>query len=62
MPQQVIVTIDPDANVKIEAAGVTGSGCKAITEAIEKALGRTVADKTKPEFFQTAKQTVSAGR
>ncbi|MBB4635928.1 DUF2997 domain-containing protein [Longimicrobium terrae] len=50
----VIVEIDPDANITVSADGVSGPGCKALTEAIERALGRTVDDNPTPAFFQEA--------
>lgn len=50
--QHVIVTIDAEGNTTVEAQGVQGSGCAALTKAIEESLGKTVADQKKPEFFQ----------
>jgi acylphosphatase len=50
--QQVIVNVDPDGNVKVEAAGVKGQGCQALTRAIEQALGTTTADTKKSEYYQ----------
>jgi hypothetical protein len=62
MPQ-VIVNIDAAGEVKVEANGVTGSGCQALTRAIEESLGSTSADQKKPEYFQQQKagQSASAG-
>lgn len=51
MPQ-VTVTISPDGEVKVEAGCIKGHGCKALTAALEAAIGRTVADTPKPEMFQ----------
>lgn len=63
MPQ-VIVNIDAAGDAKVEAGGVTGSGCSALTRAIEQALGHTTADQKKPEFFQQqqAKASADAGK
>lgn len=54
MPQ-IQVDVDTDGNVKVEAKGVTGQGCAALTKALEESLGRTVGDVKKPEFYQQAK-------
>lgn len=54
--QQVIVTVDETGEVKVEAKGITGSGCKALTEAIERAIGTVSGDVKKPEFTQQANQ------
>lgn len=56
MPQ-VIVTVDPAGEVKVEAQGITGSGCQQLTSAIERALGETTADVKKPEYLCTQDQT-----
>lgn len=58
--QTVIVKIDAEGNVKVEAAGVIGSGCQALTRAIEESLGKVSADQKKQEFFQ--RQQVNATR
>jgi acylphosphatase len=60
--QQVIVNISPDGEVKVEAAGVAGSGCQQLTKAIEDALGRATADVKKPEFYQSQVQQQAAGQ
>lgn len=54
--QQVIVTVDSDGEVKVEAKGVVGTGCKALTAAIERAIGETSGDVKKPEFNQQSTQ------
>lgn len=48
--EQIIVTIDPEAAVKIEVKGVAGSGCKELTAALEKALGETTGDSKTHEY------------
>jgi hypothetical protein len=57
MPQIVEVTVGVDGSVTVEAKGVVGSGCKALTAAIEKAIGTVTEDVKKPEFHRTASQT-----
>ena len=54
--QTVIVNIDADGEVKVEAQGVVGSGCAALTKAIEQSLGATTGDVKKPEYFQQQSQ------
>lgn len=51
MPE-ILVHIDPQGEVKVEASGVAGSGCQALTRALEQQLGSTTADVKKPEFYQ----------
>jgi alcohol dehydrogenase class IV len=50
--QTVNVIIDAEGNVKVDAQGVQGTGCQALTKAIEDSLGRVTADQKKPEYFQ----------
>lgn len=57
--QEVNVNVSATGEVSVEAAGVRGAGCQALTRAIEEAIGRTTADQKKPEFFQ--QQAAAAG-
>ncbi len=59
MPQ-VIVTISEEGDVKVEAKGVTGTGCKALTKAIEDSLGTVKSDQAKPEMFVQGVQQAKA--
>lgn len=61
MPQ-IIVEVDEQGATTVEAKGVKGSGCKALTEAIERSIGATVADKPTSEFFAQQQQQVRAGQ
>lgn len=54
MAPRIIVDIDENGDVKIEADGVTGSGCQELTADLEKALGAVEQDVKKPEFHQGA--------
>lgn len=56
MPEQILVTVDPQGNSQVEARGVPGPGCQHLTAAIERALGRTVENRTTPEYHQQATQ------
>lgn len=60
MTPEIVVTISPDAQVSVEAQNVKGSGCQALTRAIEAALGQTSGDVKKSEFFQQGTQTEKA--
>lgn len=60
--QQVIVNIDAQGNTTVEAKGVQGSGCAALTRAIEEALGKTVTDQKKAEFFQQQRAAQASER
>ena len=55
--EEIFVNVDMEANVTVEAKGVKGQGCAALTRAIEGAIGKSVADQKKPEFFQQAPAT-----
>ncbi len=55
---QVIVTITPDGHSTVEAKGVRGSGCQALTREIEKALGVNTGDNKTAEFHQQAVATM----
>ena len=63
MKEEVIITIAPGGDSTVEAGKVVGKGCKALTEAFEKALGKVVDDKLKPEYHRETKvgATVKAG-
>ena len=54
MAEEFTIDISPDGTeTRVEASGFVGSECKAVTEAIEKALGTVTQQKTKPEFHRT---------
>lgn len=52
MAEQIEVDIEADGTVRVEAKGVSGRGCSALTAAIEASLGRVTGDVKKPEFHQ----------
>lgn len=50
--QEITVEITPDGEVKIEVNGVFGSGCTALTKALEESLGVATSDEKKAEFHR----------
>lgn len=59
--EHVFVNISPTGDVKVEAKGVTGAGCAALTKAIEESIGKTTGDVKKPEFYQVEQARARAG-
>lgn len=55
MGREVIIEISPKGDVKIEASGFSGSGCKEATAAFEEAIGGKTKTELKPEFMQDAR-------
>lgn len=58
---KIIVTVEESGDVKVSAEGIVGTGCKALTAAIERAIGTVTGDVKKPEFVQQVKQTKQQG-
>lgn len=50
------VIIDKKGNVTYETKGFSGTGCKAATAALDKALGRKVSDKETEEAAESKKR------
>jgi len=50
--EEMKIIISKDGKVTIDVEGVKGSSCKSLTKALEKALGTTVKDKKKSEYYQ----------
>jgi hypothetical protein len=61
MTQDIIVTIGPDGQTTVEVAGVCGSGCSALTAALERALGSTTADTKTADYYRPATQALRQG-
>lgn len=63
MAQKITVTFDVDGSSEVKVEGVAGSGCKAATADLEKALGKTTETKKTHEFNQqaVAGQNATAG-
>ncbi len=47
---EVTVTIKDDGTISVDVGGVKGTGCDALTKAIEEALGNVTAKQRKPEY------------
>jgi Protein of unknown function (DUF2997) len=52
MFDEIIVEIDKDGSVTVSVRGMKGSGCRALTKDLEKALGRTVEDHATRELTE----------
>ena len=52
--QEVVVRIAPDGTVKIDVHGAKGAKCRIITEALERALGGEVVDRTHTHEYDEA--------
>lgn len=50
--QEIKILIDEKGNVEVATSGFSGSDCKKATDALERALGKKIADRTTPEFFK----------
>lgn len=62
--KSIVVLIDPDGKVNIEALNFQGQGCAAATRELEVALNGSPADadrKKKPDFFVMNGQPISSG-
>lgn len=61
--KQVILTFNEDGSAKVEAHGFKGKGCEQATAPFEAVLGLDTSGRVKkPEYQQTERQAVKAGR
>lgn len=51
--REIIIDIDENAEVTVSVKGVRGKGCKALTKAVEQALGTVVDTKFTKEATMT---------
>ena len=56
MSERITVNIDASGNTTVEVDGVVGPGCAKLTEDLEKALGKIISDKRKPEYHRKPQQ------
>ncbi len=52
MSESIEIVVKANGETTVEAKGVIGKGCQALTAAIESALGSRAADTLKPEFHK----------
>jgi hypothetical protein len=51
MAAEIIVTISPTGDTKVEVEGGSGGSCTNLTKGLEEALGKTTEQTYKPEFY-----------
>ena len=54
MAETVIISVDMDGETKVGVEGVSGPHCKKVSEAIEKALGKTTKSEVTADFKKQA--------
>ena len=59
MAKELIIDIDEDGNVSIDAVGFSGDACEKATEKLIEALGKIKEMKKKPEFRHKTRARVS---
>lgn len=52
MSEKIKVTIKPNGDSVVEVSGVKGEGCRALTAALEAALGNTTSDTATSEMYE----------
>lgn len=50
MPQELQIEINPEGEAKVTVRGVKGKSCKAVSKAIEEALGQVTEDQPTAEM------------
>jgi Protein of unknown function (DUF2997) len=53
LSQTIEITVDSKGEVTVQTKGFTGSGCKAASQFIEKALGTVTGEQLTAEYHQT---------
>ena len=56
--EELSITINPDGATEVQVKCVKGKACKAVTKAIEEALGRTTKDAPTSEMYEVQHATV----
>ena len=57
MKRTIEIVVSPTGEIRIEAVGFSGSGCKEATKALEEALGTRERFQPKPEYHQQNRRT-----
>ena len=50
MSEQIIITVDPEGEAKVEVKGHAGEGCLKLTQDLERALGEKKSDVKTREY------------
>ena len=50
--EEIIIEIDPEGSLRIDAVGFQGPDCEEATKFIEQALGTVAQRRQKPEYHQ----------
>ena len=66
MNKQIIVEVDTEGGTTVDAQGYQGESCQEATAFLEKALGRSVTQRLKPDYWRQklnnkAQNTVRTG-
>lgn len=59
---KITVEFDAEGNPQVSVSGHHGPGCKELTAALEKALGKVVSDKLTSEYAHAPQQGVRVGQ
>ncbi len=61
MARTIEIIVKPDGMLAIEAVGFKGAACEKATAFIEKALGKAVSKRKKPEYHSQARHIQRVG-
>jgi hypothetical protein len=61
-PHELIITVSPSGETKIEVQGIKGRSCKDVTRELEAALGETVRSTPTKEMYAREDETVRIRR
>jgi hypothetical protein len=51
--KQITITVTPDGQTTVTAAGFEGNQCREATARLREVLGQTQSEQLTPEYFQT---------
>ena len=58
--QTIEITVKPDGSTSLETKGFAGSGCRAASEFLERALGSRESEQLTSEFHQSVAESQQA--